>query len=298
MKNMGAKASTGIEPSHTPHQRPWQLLWHLPWPLPALLAWGLAWALFIALQRSPAPTWLAPLAATAVGAALALWVGHWGHTRWRQLFVALGFPLSLLASGLGAALPAWAWLAPLALLLALYPVQAWRDAPLFPTPVGALGGLSAQAPLPEGSAVLDAGCGLGDGLRELRRAYPHAPLHGVEWSWPLRLLCALRCRLLGLSAQVRRGDIWREDWSAYGLVYLFQRPESMARAFDKATQELRPGAWLASLEFKVPGVAPSAVHHCADGRPVWFYRAPLQRPSGSHAERLHDTTLGKNDKSM
>lgn len=41
--------------------------------------------------------------------------------------------------------------------------------------------------------MLDAGCGLGDGLIALRQAYPLARLEGLEWSRPLRWLCARRC---------------------------------------------------------------------------------------------------------
>jgi hypothetical protein len=93
-------------------------------------------------------------------------------------------------------------------------------------------------------------------------------LHGLEWSALLRLLCALRCRF----AQVRRGDIWLADWSGFDLVYVFQRPESMARAYAKAQSELRPGGWLASLEFEVPGHAATQVLHGPGGRPVWLYR--------------------------
>ena len=48
---------------------------------------------------------------------------------------------------------------------------------------------------PPGAHVLDAGCGLGHGLQALRRAYPQAQLHGMEWSWPLRLLCGVVCPL-------------------------------------------------------------------------------------------------------
>ena len=36
-----------------------------------------------------------------------------GSTPWRRVFIALGFPLSLAASGLAGALPAWGWLLPL-----------------------------------------------------------------------------------------------------------------------------------------------------------------------------------------
>ena len=54
---------------------------------------------------------------------------------------------SLLGSGAGAGLPAWTWLLPLAALALAYPVSAWRDAPVFPTPRDALAGLDAQVAL-------------------------------------------------------------------------------------------------------------------------------------------------------
>jgi SAM-dependent methyltransferase len=237
------------------------------WPLPALLAWAACWGLFIGLTRTGAPAALAPGLAAVLGLVLAVPAS----TPWRRIFVAGGFPLSLAASGLAGGLPAWAWLLPLALLALLYPLNAWRDAPMFPTPGGALQGLAELAPLPAGAKLLDAGCGLGDGLRELRREYPFAQLAGIEWSWPLRVACAWRCRF----ARVRRGDLWACDWSQQDLVYLFQRPESMARAIDKARRELRPGAWLASLEFEAPGQRPSAVLRAPGRKPVWLYRAPL-----------------------
>lgn len=240
----------------------------LPWPLPALLAWAASWTLFIALSRGlGVPAWAALPLAAALGIALALA----GQTRWRRIFIGSGFPLSLAASGLAGDLPPWAWLLPLALVATLYPLRAWRDAPLFPTPAGALSGLSPRVPLPGGACILDAGCGLGDGLAELHRAYPGARLSGIEWSWPLRLVCALRLPF----ATVRQGDLWAADWSAFDLVYLFQRPESMPRAATKAAAELRPGAWLASLEFEVPALAPTQRLRCPDGRELWLYRAPL-----------------------
>ena len=238
----------------------------LPWPLPALLVWGSAWGLFGLLQAAGPPT-LQGLPAVALATAWGALGSLWGSTRMRRLLLAGGFPVSLLASG-AVALPGWGWLLPLALCLLVYPVHAWRDAPVFPTPRGALRDLPGAVPLAPGSPVLDAGCGLGDGLRALRSAYPAAVLHGIEWSWPLRLLCALRCPW----AQVRQGDIWRADWQGYALVYVFQRPESMARAWDKARAEMAPGTAMASLEFEVPGVAADRRLRTPDGRPLWIYR--------------------------
>ncbi len=238
------------------------------WPLPALAAWALAWGVFLGLPALGAPAWPALLAATLLGGVLALI----SQRRWRRVFIALGFPLSLLASGVAGELPAWSWLLPLGVLFALYPLNAWRDAPVFPTPKGALDGLAAQVPLPAGARIVDAGCGLGDGLRELHTQYPQARIDGWEWSWPLTLLCAARCRLQDIPARVRRADIWKADWSQHDLVYLFQRPESMPRALQKAQAEMRPGTWVASLEFEAAGWKPTAVHTCPDGRPVWLYR--------------------------
>lgn len=243
-----------------------------PWPLPALWAWVLAWTGFVGARLWQAPVWAALLLATAVG----VFGSVWGRTPVRRATMVLGFPLSwwLLSGQAGTSvlvgLPAWVWLVPLALGLALYPPATWKDAPLFPTPGGALDGLATHAPLPLAGHLLDAGCGLGDGLMALERAYPEVHLHGVEHSWPLRLLCGWRAR----HAHVRQGDMWAHDWSRYDMVYLFQRPESMPRAWAKAQAELKPGAWLASLEFAVPDVAPTLTWSCPDGRPLWLYHRP------------------------
>lgn len=238
----------------------------IPWPLPALLAWSLAWALFLLLRRAGWDGVAALVLASVAGALLSVLGRSW----WRRLIVGLGFPLSALLAG-GLALPAWGWLLPLALLLLIYPLNAWRDAPLFPTPPDALNELPEVAPLPPGSKVLDAGCGLGHGLQALAQAYPLAELHGIERSALLRWLCARRCPW----ATVAQGDLWRADWSGYDLVYLFQRPESMPRAVAKARAELRPGAWLVSLEFEAVGLTPLAKLDGAQGKPVWLYRAPF-----------------------
>jgi hypothetical protein len=251
----------------------------LRWPLPALLSWALCWTLCLALLAVACPPWMAAAVAVAVGLGLAFLAG----SRLRAAVIAGGFPLSWLAQrGFGLAgemlaLPAWGWLLPLALLLLLYPRRAWRDAPLFPTPAGALDALSVKIKLPSGARVLDAGCGLGHGLRALRRALPQARVEGIEWSWPLAFLARLRCNF----AKVRQGDMWARSWRRYQLVYLFQRPESMARAVAKAQAEMAAGGWLVSLEFEAIGWLPQAVLPCADGRSLWVYRLPLRpMPAG------------------
>ena len=231
------------------------------WPLPALAAWLVAWALFAAGAAAgwPAAGLLAALLASGLATLAVAGTG-------RRLWVAAGFPASALALGLAGGLPALLWLLPLLPLLLAYPLRAWRDAPFFPTPAAALQGLAGIVGQP--AQVLEAGCGIGHGLAALRREFPQATLVGLEWSPLLALLALLRQP----DAQVRRGDLWAEPWGGYQLVYLFQRPESMARAWAKAQAEMAPGAWLVSLEFAVPGVAATAQLPGAQGRPVWLYR--------------------------
>ena len=230
----------------------------------------MAWGAFLALAA-----WgVAPLTALALPSLGSVAASLLGNTWWRRLMIGVGFPLSLALSGV-ASVPAWAWLLPLALLMLVYPLNAWRDAPIFPTPQDALLALAGHAPLPDGARVLDAGCGAGHGLRALRQAYPQAQLHGLEWSWPLRAVCALWCPW----ARVRQGDMWAADWSGYAMVYLFQRPESMPRALAKARAELTPGTWLVSLEFEMQGAQAHAQYAAPGGKMVWIYQAPF-RPSG------------------
>lgn len=249
----------------------------LPWPLPALAVWAAAWAVSGAVSALGGQAAPALLAGGLTGALLA-----WPlRLRWRRLIAAGGFPLSALLVGGTAALPAWIWLLAGLPLALLYPLRAWRDAPFFPTPADALDDLGPLL-LPAPRQLLDAGCGLGHGLVALRRVWPQARLHGLEWSRTLAWIGARRCRW----AQVRQADMWAADWSAHDLVYLFQRPESMARAYAKARSEMAAGGWLVSLEFAVPDVQPWACVERAGRRTLWIYRC------GAAAGKQHSTGHG------
>lgn len=242
--------------------------WSWPWPAPALAAWSCAWLAWWAAGALGAPAGGAALLGVLAGGALAVPCAG----AWRRLIAAAGFPLSLaLLAWRDAApgWPAWGWALLVLPLLVAYPLRAWRDAPFFPTPADALRRLAAAMPAP--GRVLDAGCGLGHGLQALRRVWPQAQLDGVEWSPLLARAAGWRCPW----ARVRRSDMWAANWGAYDCVYLFQRPESMARAWSKASAEMAAGAFVVSLEFPVPGLRPWAAVD-ADGtpgrRPVWVYR--------------------------
>jgi SAM-dependent methyltransferase len=235
----------------------------LRWPLPALAVWGLAWAGYLALRDG------APLAAWAVAAGLGMAALPLAGSPVRAAWLAAGFPASWAALQFAGQVPQWVWLLALAVPLALYPLRAWRDAPFYPTPARALDGLARALALGPGPArLLDAGCGIGHGLAALHAQFPRARLEGVEWSRWLALLARSRCRF----ATVHRGDMWSLPWRDFDLVYLFQRPETMPRAWAKAAAEMPPGSWLVSLEFPVPGVRPSATFAHEGCARVFAYR--------------------------
>ncbi|CAM3988494.1 class I SAM-dependent methyltransferase [Roseateles saccharophilus] len=234
------------------------------WPLSALWAWLAAWLIYSVARA----TGLAAGPALTLGVATGAVLGWRQRDRWRGLIVALGFPVSVLGLDWQGGASSLLWLAPLLLLWWLYPRHAWTDAPLFPTPQNALESVPTFAPLGAGARVLDAGCGAGDGLRELVRIYPAARVEGVELSPPLAWLAHWRVP----EATVRRGDLWADDWAPFALVYVFQRPESMPRVWAKACAELGPEAWLVSLDFAVPEAVPVAQWQLGGGQFVWLYR--------------------------
>lgn len=238
------------------------------WPLLAFLAWGACWLVHqVALNLGLSGVW-------SIAAGTAMGVLFCGLTRTlvRRMVIVLGFPLSYLLTSATWDIPLWAWFTLFVLAILIYPRRAWVDAPVFPTPRRALSGLQESLNIPGTFRVLDAGCGFGDGLIALRHAFPQAELRGVEISWLLSLICAIRCPW----ATIRRGDIWCSSWAQFDMVYLFQRPETMPRAIEKARAELRPGAFLVSLEFAVPGLQPHLNFASPSGRRVWVYRAPFE----------------------
>jgi SAM-dependent methyltransferase len=238
--------------------------------LTALGVWGAAWYVYIFLVEQGMHSSVAMLFATFVGVSAAAMGWHRGISQARAAALAMGFPLSFWLLGT-ASLPAWVWLLPLLLIIWIYPMRAWRDAPVFPTPLNALRDVPRFAILPAQAKILDAGCGAGDGLKALREAYINAQWIGIEFSRPLSWVAKFRCPW----AEVRCGDIWEDHWGAYDMVYLFQRPETMPRAVEKARAEMKPGAWLVSLEFEAAELKATATTEASPNRPVWLYQAPF-----------------------
>lgn len=126
--------------------------------------------------------------------------------------------------------------------------------PLYLSSHRATEALLALLPDRPGLRVMDLGSGLGSLLAGLASRRADLELHGVEMA-PLNWLVS-RLRL-GASADIRLGSLWNEDLSDYDAVYAYLSPAPMARLWEKAAREMKPGSLFISNSFAVPGVEPN-----------------------------------------
>lgn len=190
-----------------------------------------------------------------------------------------GFPLALLigvtAAGLAVfwALPAWwrlinlifvpllwlglqseldsRWFLAGFLVLALTSLGTVRTrVPLFLSSARAADELAKR--LPKNARLCDLGCGLGGPLARVHERRPDIALAGVEAA-PLNWLIA-RLRL-GNRADIRLGSLWDTDLSRFDAVYAYLSPAPMARLWEKARHEMKPGSLFISNSFTVPGLS-------------------------------------------
>jgi hypothetical protein len=106
-------------------------------------------------------------------------------------------------------------------------------------------------------SFIDIGSGLGGVLTYLACVRPDGSYYGVE-SAPLPFFLSwLRIRLGGYrQCQVQWGDLWECDLSRYDVVFAYLSPAPMARLWQKAKTEMKPGTIFISSSFNVPGQYP------------------------------------------
>ena len=174
---------------------------------------------------------------------------HW------VLPVLLFAPAAVLALALD--LPAWLWLGAGLLLWLVFRGVIHDRVPLFLSDPPATRRLLELIPDDHPVSVIDLGCGTGGLLLALRKAREIARLRGVE-NAPLTWLVA-RLRLMNEAIDVAFGSLWDEPLDHYDVVYVYLSPAPMARLWDKARREMKPGSLFVSNSFEVPGVAPQRI---------------------------------------
>lgn len=105
--------------------------------------------------------------------------------------------------------------------------------------------------LPKNGRLIDLGCGLGGPLLHVQRNRTDAQLTGIEAA-PLNWLVAkLRLRAMGSQADIRLGNLWDANLAEYDIVYAYLSPAPMARLWDKALLEMKPGSMFISNTFAI-----------------------------------------------
>ncbi len=222
------------------------LISHLPPALAALLAHlpGLFLGAVFLVSGIEAPMFLLVLLIGLSAAALA---HFWNLPVWWRL-INLSFA-PLLWLGLQAEMDS-RWFLGGFLLLLLTSLGAVRTrVPLYLSSMRAAEELAIR--LPENGRLCDLGCGLGGPLARVSGLRPDARLFGVEAA-PLNWLIA-RIRLLE-RAEIRLGSLWDTDLTRCDMVYAYLSPAPMARLWEKAEAEMKPGSLFISNSFAVPGI--------------------------------------------
>jgi SAM-dependent methyltransferase len=177
-----------------------------------------------------------------------------GLPNWWQLINLGFFPLVMLA--LSAELsPHW-YLAGFMMLALTSAGAVFTRVPLYLSSRQAWQTVASRLPKGNEVSVVDLGCGLGGLLAHLAHARPGAILRGVDAA-PLPWLIS-RLRLHN-RASVRFGSLWDEDLTGSDVVYAYLSPAPMARLWQKARQEMKPGSLFISNTFAIPGIEPDEV---------------------------------------
>jgi len=112
---------------------------------------------------------------------------------------------------------------------------------------------------------LDLGSGPGGLVTYLAKRNSFGTFHGVESAPALFLISWLRLRKT-FNANVRYGNLWRENLESYDVVYAFLSPAAMPELWRKAKKEMRRGSLFVSNSFAVPGEKPARTLRLKDAR--------------------------------
>ncbi len=157
-------------------------------------------------------------------------------------------------------IPSWIFLVLLLSLGLIFSSTIGTRVPLYLSNRQTWQAVEALLPAPDPTQTLrfaDLGSGLGGLLFYLTSRRPDVELLGIElaplpaWLSQLRALFAGRHRL-----QIRWGSFWSLNLEPYDVVFVFLSPVPMAKLWDKAQREMRPGTLFVSCAFEVPGQRP------------------------------------------
>jgi trans-aconitate methyltransferase len=125
----------------------------------------------------------------------------------------------------------------------------------------------------KGQTMVDLGCGDG---RVLRQAWKNYKVKAIGFE--INILAYIKARVLSMGLQhveIRRKNFWSQNLAGADIVFCYLFPDVMQKLSDKLMAELRPGTWVVSCNFALPGFKPLRVVHpegSLHSDPVFIYR--------------------------
>lgn len=149
---------------------------------------------------------------------------------------------------------------PLVAAAALAQAPAQKLAPYVTSPQPIVEKMLEIARLKSGETLFDLGCGDGRIVMTAARNFG-ARAVGVELSPALARRAQQMVETVGMQDQVKiiQGDMLQVDVSSANVVALYLLTEANEQLRPKLEKELKPGARVVSLEFKIKGWKPSRV---------------------------------------
>ncbi|MCM2475645.1 hypothetical protein HGO38_19405 [Rhizobium sp. CG5] len=184
------------------------------------------------------------------------------------VWIGLFFPLAVYLALASGDLPAWPFGVAFLVLSLLFSNTARERVPLYLS--NRLTSKALLSLMQERGATrfMDLGSGLGGVVRAIDGDGRIAV--GVETA-PLAFLVSVILSKIRGRGRIFRQDIWSTDISKQDVVYTFLSPEPMARVYQKAKREMKPGSILVSNSFAVPGLAADEVWDLSDRRKTQLF---------------------------
>ena len=176
------------------------------------------------------------------------------------------FPIVLVLL-LGLHLPPTLFLGAFLILLLLYWSTYRTQVPFYPSRLSTWQAVENLLPARSSVRFIDIGSGLGGLPLYLEKQRSEGEFVGIEIAPLPWLISKLRARFASSKVRFVRGDYRLLDFTQHDVIFAYLSPAAMVDLWQKAKEEMRPGALLLSYEFPIPDAPADIVISAPDGGP-------------------------------
>jgi len=173
---------------------------------------------------------------------------------WR--WIHLCFPLAMLAMTHWQ-LPNEFYLAGFIISLSLFWTTFRSQVPFYPSRPSVWKQVAKIMPKDRHVRLIDIGSGLGDMSMYIAKIRPDSQIEGIEIAPLPWLISKIRAKIIRSKAIFTLGDYHALNFADYDMIFAYLSPVAMLALWQKASQEMKTGSLLISLEFEIPGVNPT-----------------------------------------